>query len=43
MKTWNELSREEKIDQLFSYPYGEREDKVKGLWGEDAHEYSQTV
>ncbi len=43
MKTWNELSREEKIDQLFNYPYGEREEKVKELWGEDAHEYSRTV
>ncbi len=40
---WNELSRAEKIAHLFDYPYDERGEKVRELWGKDASEYVERV
>ncbi len=40
---WNELSRAEKIEHLFDYPYEERRDKVKELWGDEAQIYAEHI
>ncbi len=40
---WNELTRAEKLEHLFDYPYEERHDKVRELWGDAAREYNESV
>ncbi len=37
------MTRTEKIKQLFNYPYPERLEKVKELWGTSASEYAEMV
>ncbi len=37
------MTRTEKIGHLFDYPYEERDDKVKELWGEEAHMYNMHI
>ncbi len=43
MKDWNELTRAEKVEHFFDYPEETRQDRVKELWGEEAHQYMMHI